>query len=146
MVPHQQEQSAHARRLGRIEEKHCRPYYANRSALGEAWSDSARGVPPVVRCPTVDGGCWKQKDLLKILDGVEAQLLSGHVVYLHCFGGHGRAGLVAACMLHRLYGMGAEEALRFVQRAHDARLETCGNHRSPACERQVEQVRATCEG
>jgi hypothetical protein len=63
------------------------------------------------------------------------------VLYLHCWGGKGRAGLVAACMLGCMYnGMGAEEALE--------RIQTYANVRNPATpinspetEEQKDQVR-----
>jgi hypothetical protein len=48
----------------------------------------------VHRFPTVDGGVWAEAELLKIIDAVEAALTEGQVIYLHCYGGHGRAGIV----------------------------------------------------
>lgn len=42
---------------------------------------------------------------------------------MHCWGGRGRAGLVGACLLAALYGLGAEEALERVQRSFDTRKD-----------------------
>ena len=46
------------------------------------------------------------------LDDLAARVQSpGGGVYLHCWGGRGRAGTIGACLLARLYGIGADEAL-----------------------------------
>jgi hypothetical protein len=54
----------------------------------------------------------------------------GESVYVHCWGGRGRAGLVAACFLQHAYGVSGEEALQRVGRAYDTRGDTgvaCSN-------------------
>lgn len=59
-------------------------------------------------------------------------------VYLHCWGGRGRAGMVAAATLGMLYGLSAEEALARV----DSGLKTREPEgRAPQTEGQVEFVR-----
>jgi hypothetical protein len=45
----------------------------------------------------------------------------GDVLYLHCWGGHGRTGTVVCLMLHLMYGISAVEAMRRCQAAHDLR-------------------------
>lgn len=62
----------------------------------------------------------------------------GGVLYLHCWGGRGRAGMVAAAALARLYGISAEEALARVDKALKTR-EPEG--RAPQTDEQVEFVR-----
>ena len=62
----------------------------------------------------------------------------GGVVYLHCWGGRGRAGMVAAAALAKIYGVSAEEALERVDRALKTR-EPEG--RAPQTAVQVEFVR-----
>ena len=52
---------------------------------------------------------------------VERQLGQGCKVYLHCWGGRGRAGTFGACLLAAMYGMQPEEALLRVQRAFATR-------------------------
>ncbi len=52
---------------------------------------------------------------------IERQLGQGRGVYLHCWGGRGRAGTFGACLLAHMYGMSAEEALMRVQRAFSTR-------------------------
>ncbi len=64
--------------------------------------------------------CARVRELIgEIARRVEA----GEVLYVHCWGGRGRAGTVAACLLASLYGVDAEQALARVQRAYDTRGE-----------------------
>ena len=62
--------------------------------------------------------------LLELLTDLEARLARGESVYVHCWGGRGRAGLVAACFLQHAYGISGEEALQRVGRAYDTRGDT----------------------
>lgn len=71
-------------------------------------------------------------------DAAEKPGGGGGVVYLHCWGGRGRAGMVAAAALAKLYGVSAEEALERVDRALKTR-EPEG--RAPQTDGQVEFVR-----
>lgn len=50
-------------------------------------------------------------------------LPSGHKVYIHCKGGHGRAGIVVACLLCYLYRLTPSEALSKTTKYHSRRLE-----------------------
>lgn len=52
---------------------------------------------------------------------LQRRLEEGEVMYVHCWGGRGRAGTVGACLLIRAYKISAEEALVRVQRAFDTR-------------------------
>lgn len=58
-----------------------------------------------------------------LLEVLEARLRAEEVIYLHCWGGRGRAGTVGATLLARMYGLGAEEALERVQRAYSTRKD-----------------------
>ena len=95
-------------------------------------------VPPSVRHvrhPIADFGCPTSDDLRETLDFVDAQLAQGNRVYLHCRGGIGRTGMVAACYLMRR-GSSAEEAL--------ARLRAVG--KGPEADEQLRLVEGWREG
>jgi alanine transaminase len=62
------------------------------------------------------------------------------VMYLHCWGGRGRAGTVGACVLGKMYGLSGEEALTRVQRAFDTRND--GGRKSPETPEQQNLVKA----
>ena len=51
----------------------------------------------------------------------ESQIAGSGAVYCHCFGGHGRAGVVAACLMGLGLGYSSECALAETQARHDAR-------------------------
>lgn len=83
---------------------------------------------------------------LEALDAVVFDLrrraLNGDRLYLHCWGGRGRTGLVAACLLGALYPelVDAEEALQRVHSYYRLREPDKGGA-SPETEEQKKQVR-----
>jgi len=63
----------------------------------------------------------------------------GENIYLHCWGGHGRAGTVYCLVIHLIYGLTAKEALDHCQRVHDCREEFLACP-SPQIPKQADQV------
>ena len=60
--------------------------------------------------------------MTNIVGAVQEQLDRGEVVYMHCWGGRGRAGLVGACLLSLMWPRAeADEILGLVQAAYDTR-------------------------
>jgi alanine transaminase len=84
-------------------------------------------------CPIPDLGVPNAAALEGVVGDVIARLRAGQVVYLHCWGGRGRAGTVGACVVGKLYGLGAAEALERTDRALATREEGA---RSPETEEQ----------
>lgn len=58
---------------------------------------------------------------LEAVDAIEGLLKAGGVPYVHCWGGRGRSGLIAACLLGKAYGLGADQALERVSRSYQTR-------------------------
>jgi hypothetical protein len=90
--------------------------------------------------PIVDGGI-PEDDVMEalvcdLLDDVKA----GRVIYVHCWGGHGRTGIVACLLLAVLYGLQPPEAFKRVQGYHDCRVEPQGV-KSPQTVAQRSQVK-----
>lgn len=85
---------------------------------------AARGIE-VARFPIPDGAVPAS---MPALAGLVARILSAHragrTVVLHCRGGLGRTGLVAACALVALGAATAEEAVLAVRRARPGTIET----------------------
>jgi hypothetical protein len=90
---------------------------------------------PIKDCKTTD-----DNSLLEFAKLTVQLLQSGEKIYLHCWGGHGRAGTVYCLVLQLAYGMTANEALDYCQRIHDCRQSyiTVG---SPQTLEQATQVR-----
>jgi len=81
------------------------------------------------------------EDLDEIVCDLMKRVKSGAKLYIHCWGGRGRTGLVAACVLGGLYGeMDVEESLDRVQKAYDLR-QPWRKKQSPETEEQRIQAR-----
>ena len=71
---------------------------------------------PIKDCKTTD-----DSSLLEFAKLAVQLLQSGEKIYLHCWGGHGRAGTVYCLILQLVYSMTANDALDYCQRIHDCR-------------------------
>jgi len=107
------------------------------------------GGPEIVflRAPVEDLGVPSSEPLQRLLMRLLEALDEGRVVYLHCWGGRGRAGLVGACLLSLLWPeeMDAAAALDLVQAGYDSRAGAkdmpLALSRSPQTEEQRQFVR-----
>uniref|UniRef100_A0A7S3NIH7 Swiss Army Knife protein DSP-PTPase phosphatase domain-containing protein n=1 Tax=Aureoumbra lagunensis TaxID=44058 RepID=A0A7S3NIH7_9STRA len=61
------------------------------------------------------------------------------IIYLHCWGGHGRAGTITCLLFHLLYGLDDKTAMRRCQLVHDCRKIPI-NVGSPQTRTQCDQV------
>lgn len=81
------------------------------------------------RFPIKDGSIPDSpKKTVEILDAIDSRISQGKTVYLHCWGGVGRTGLIVGCWLsrHGHKGVSALERLHelWQQRSKSDRLET----------------------
>lgn len=63
----------------------------------------------------------------------------GQCVYVHCWGGHGRTGIIIATLLTVLYGINADQALHLTEAYHSKREEARSH--SPQNTIQINQVK-----
>lgn len=84
--------------------------------------------------PIVDLGLPGQEQLMNLVMSLSSRLSRGETLYVHCWGGRGRAGTVGAALLAHLYGLDADEALHRVQLAFDTRNDE--QRRSPETDEQ----------
>ncbi|HET8743463.1 MAG TPA: hypothetical protein VFM41_12655 [Gaiella sp.] len=72
-------------------------------------------APPARRLahPIVDLGTTTVPHLTRILDDIDAEHAAGGSVYLHCWGGIGRTGMVVGCWLVR-HGLDDGDPLRAI--------------------------------
>jgi hypothetical protein len=87
------------------------------------------------RFPIRDGGCPTPSELRATLDRVEAELARGEAVYVHCWGGHGRTGVVVGAWLVR-EGLSGREALA---RLADLRRQLPEADRRPSPETRAQR-------
>lgn len=79
--------------------------------------------------PTADG-------MASILDAIDAEVDSGRAVYVHCWGGIGRTGIVVGCYLVR-HGLSNEQAVERVNQLYQTRPRNPIFPRSPESRQQV---------
>ena len=59
--------------------------------------------------------------MLDLVEQIKGFILDGQVVYMHCWGGRGRAGTIASCFLASCYHLSAQETADRIQLAFDTR-------------------------
>ena len=94
----------------------------------------------VLQVPLGDGEALSPKATAKLMEDVEDRLREGRGVYLMSRMGHGRACMVGACVLGRLYGVRPREALERIQVYHDARVAVKASGRVIPAPQSLEQV------
>lgn len=72
-------------------------------------------------CPIVDCGITDDSKVLELSKKLVDEISRGQVIYLHCWGGHGRTGTIVSIMLHLMYGLSAVDAMHRCQVVHDLR-------------------------
>lgn len=90
--------------------------------------------------PVVDMDVTEDDHVAELVEHVLRDIRAGRVPYVHCWGGHGRAGIIVCLLLARLYGLSAKETLCRIQRYHDCRVDPQGV-RSPSTVSQRNQVK-----
>lgn len=74
-----------------------------------------------VHFPIRDCSISDDTGVLRLCKDLVNALSRGEIMYIHCWGGHGRTGTVVCIMLHLMYGLSAEEAMERCQFVHDLR-------------------------
>ncbi len=69
-----------------------------------------------------------------ILDAIDSEIENGYPVYVHCWGGVGRAGITAACYFIR-HGLSSEQAL---QKVHNLYMTRPARYYSTSPETQIQ--------
>jgi len=110
-----------------------RPYYLDAQRI-------SRRELYWVQLPIPDGGIAPDEVTAELVVLLAEYLMTGRVLYLHCFGGHGRAGTFACLLLAYLYRITASEAMKRVQAYHDCRIDPQGA-KSPQTVVQRDQVK-----
>ena len=59
---------------------------------------------------------------LRLAKKLVKAIYEGEVIYLHCWGGHGRTGIIVCIMLHLMFKLSSHECLLLCQKLHNMRL------------------------
>jgi protein-tyrosine phosphatase len=57
-----------------------------------------------------------------LCENIVKKIRSGEKVYIHCRGGHGRTGTIAAIVLYLLYKLSVQQIYDYLQYSHDQRI------------------------
>ncbi len=110
-------------------------------------SSSSSQVVGFLHCPIEDLGTPSCNDTLlcllsELLYHLESKNTDNTALYLHCWGGRGRAGLIGACTASLLFPeLSSQEILAWVQGGYDTRAGAESMHRALKRSPQTEQQR-----
>ena len=74
-----------------------------------------------VHFPIRDCGITDDDRVLELARALVKSIAEGEIIYLHCWGGHGRTGTLVCIMLHLMYGYTDVDAMQYCQAVHDLR-------------------------
>jgi len=96
----------------------------------------------VLRVSVEEGAALELTAMVELLTAIESRLRSrsNGGVYLMSRLGHGRAPMVGAALMGRLYGVRPREALERIQAAHDARASNKASGRPTPAPQTLQQV------
>lgn len=125
----------------------CRPYVKDaQRLLSEARARNCERICQhkidFLQLPIHDGATSSDHAMHRLAQDCCERILAGEVLYVHCWGGHGRTGTLVSIVAGRLYGMTSTQAMDYCQRCHDSRVFPQAT-RSPQTVVQRAQVRHT---
>lgn len=97
-----------------VQMKHRIPELAGHNIVDES-------MLSFVHFPIKDCGITDDSRVLELARNLVEEISRGEMLYLHCWGGHGRTGTLVCIMLHLMYGLDAIEAMARCQLVHDLR-------------------------
>lgn len=112
--------------------------FATRGLSEREYKEITDGLQ-VVSVPIPDGDVTDDVEAFQLAADITNFLKRGGKAYLHCWGGHGRAGTIGALVLGAWTGWPLPEVLTYVSEAHALREEG-GEHDSPQTIPQVMQI------
>ena len=80
-----------------------------------------------INLPIKNGGVPTKKDAECLVDLLIDNYNKGKSIYIHCNGGHGRAGTIGAALLGKLYSLDANEAINRIIKYREERKDKSRN-------------------
>lgn len=95
-----------------------------------ATARSSRSFPPrelrFLHCPVPDHGVVSDESLRALVIVLRRAMDQGHVLYIHCYGGHGRTGVVVSSLIMATEGVEFEAAMEKLRQCHTGRFSMRG--------------------
>lgn len=74
-----------------------------------------------IHFPIKDMAVEQDESTMELVDKI-IHLSNTNIIYIHCKGGHGRTGVIAGLIMHKLYpSLSYTEVLRYIQKQHSTR-------------------------
>ena len=90
--------------------------------------------------PIADMKTTDDDKVVKLAKKLVKYYYQGKKLYVHCWGGHGRTGVIVCVMLHLMYGLSGKQAIDFCNFVHGMREFPLAGVKSPQTPVQEEQV------
>lgn len=90
--------------------------------------------------PMPDGGVTEDAALRTGLTAIVERIRAGRIVYVHCWGGHGRTGTLICALLVSYYGLTTVQAQEYCMHAHTQRASPHAAGYWPHSQEQWDQV------
>jgi protein-tyrosine phosphatase len=90
--------------------------------------------------PIEDRGIANDQKLITFIDLLVDLLQTGKKRYIHCYGGHGRTGIIVSLLMSRYFKIDIEVALAMIRKSHRQR-EVNALKKTPQGKIQIEQVK-----
>ena len=72
-------------------------------------------------CPIVDCGITDDVKVLELARKLVYYISIGEILYIHCWGGHGRTGILVCIMLYLISGLTADQIFAYCGKVHSQR-------------------------
>ena len=81
----------------------------------------------LIKFPIKEGGVESYQNCVRLVDKLLDHYHDGKKIYIHCVGGHGRAGTIASIVLGRLENLDAKEAIDKTYKLRNTRKDPSKN-------------------
>jgi len=66
-------------------------------------------------------------ETIKFVDKLIKLIYKDYILYIHCHGGHGRAGTIGALLIGKIYNLNCNQAVKIVEESRETRRDTSRN-------------------
>lgn len=108
-------------------------------ALGVPREKGAKALE-FLHLPMPDGGVTEDEKLRTALGVIVEKIQKGRILYVHCWGGHGRTGTLICGLLVAYYGLTTRQAQEYYMQAHTQRSSPRAAGYWPHSQEQWDQV------
>ena len=100
-----------------------------------------------IHFPIKNGRAGSLNETVKLVDKLLKMVKDGSKLYIHCRGGHGRAGTIGALMVGKLNNMNCNEAVEVIERKRETRIDKSRNFiPTPESTKQIKLIASILGG